>query len=135
MALNVADVKTTVKTTVQLGETTLDWVHSWGDMGGAPNEIDVTPTSSEVRMTVAGVIDQPQWTFNYYFTKEGYNAVEAMVESGESVNITVTFKDGDKMTNTGVVSSNYLTGGDVDSAVDAQATVNVNGKWKLVPKD
>lgn len=133
--LDIADVLTSVGCTVKLGETTIGWAYEFGDLGGEPENLDCTPLSAKVRMHKAGVIEQENWTVDYYYNKDDYDAIETLRKAGTSSAITVTFSDGTKFANTGKVTANYLTGQTVNGIAAAHVVVELGNADGWVKSD
>lgn len=130
--LDIADVLTSVGCTVTIGETTIGWAYEFGDLGGEPEGLDCTPLSAKVRMQKAGVVEQENWTLDYYYNKTDYDAIEALKTGGTSSAITITFADGTKFANNGKVTANYLTGQSVNGIAAAHAVIELSNQdgWK-----
>lgn len=131
--LDIADVLTSVGVTVKIGTSIIAWAHDVSDFGAQPEGLDCTPLSSKVHLEKSGVIEQEQWTVDYYFNEDDYNAIEALKGGTTSSNLEVAMNDGSKFTNKGTVSANYVSGFGVNGMVDAHAVVNLSGEWTFVP--
>jgi hypothetical protein len=139
--LNVADVLTSVGVSVKIGSSNamheILWAYSLGAFGGDKEQLDATPLISSVRINKSGLEDREAWTVEYYFNESDKSALDALVTSGAAgteSNIEVTWPDGSKETNTGVVTGNYITEVQVNGMLAARATVDLSGKWVHTPK-
>ena len=124
--LDISKILTSVGCTVAIGETTIAWAYEFGDLGGEPENLDCTPLSSKVRMNKAGVIEQENWTLDYYYNKADFDAIETLKKGGTSSPVIVTFSDGTKFENQGKVTANYLTGQTVNGIAAAHAVIELS---------
>lgn len=133
--LDIADVLTSVGCTVAIGDTTIGWAYEFGDLGGEPEGLDCTPLSAKVRMQKAGVTEQENWTLDYYYNKDDYDAIETLRKGSTSSKITITFSDGTKFENNGKVTANYLTGQSVNGVAAAHAVIELSNQEGWVKRD
>ena len=137
---DIADVLTSIGIEVKIGTTLIKWAHSFGDLGGEPEALDCTPLSALVRMQKAGLVEQENWTVDYWFNEEDYQAIETLKSAQGSTEISVTFHNagtgtGTKFTNSGVVRANYLTGQEVNQVAEGHAVIELSGAngWTMTP--
>ena len=128
-SLDIADAVLTVGATIKIGSTTVEWAVSTGDLGGTPSAIDCTPLASLVKLEKAGIQEQEQWEVTYVCNRTDMTAMYGKVGSTTSETIEVTLPNGDKLTNSGVVSANRLTGLQVNNRAEGVATINLSGAW------
>lgn len=141
--LDIADVLTSIGIEVKIGSTVIQWAHSFGDLGGEPEGLDCTPLSALVRMQKAGLVEQENWTVDYWFNEDDYSAIETLKSAQTSSTITVTFHNagsgsgstGTVFTNSGVVRANYLTGQEVNQVAEGHAVIELSGAngWVMTP--
>lgn len=133
--LDISKVLTSVGVTVKIGNVTIKWAHDFGDLGGEPEGLDCTPLSAKVKMQKAGLVEQDNWTVDYYYNNDDYQALETLKKADSVSDISVTFSDGTKFTNKGKVSANYLSGQGVNGIADAHAVVELSNPdgWNMTP--
>lgn len=115
----------------KLGNSDIDWVYEYDDMGADPEQVDATPLTSKVAMKKDGIIDQDNWTFRYYKNESDYDKIQALKAAKQTVAIAVTFEDGDTISNNGIVVSNYKQGGSSNGMQSMQVSIALNGEWTL----
>lgn len=130
-ALDIADVLTTVGEHVYVNGTEIFWAHSYGDLGGAPEGLDATPLSSNVKLEKAGLEEQEQWTIDFYWNADDYSTLQTAktASASASVNLKVEMNDGSYFSNTGTVNAVYKTGGSVNAMAEGHAVINLSGEW------
>lgn len=105
-----------------------------GEIGGEPNELDTTTFNDEVSTSIPGVQKQNAWTVDYFFGNDtetsDYRKLQNIAESKEAVPIEVSFPDGTKFTNSGVLS-NKINGVKVNELIGATASVSLSSKWTV----
>lgn len=136
--LDIADVLTSIGIEVKIGSTVINWAHSFSDLGGEPEGLDCTPLSSFVRLQKAGLVEQENWTVDYWFNEDDYSAIEALKNASSSSTVTVTFDKGSGttgtiFTNSGVVRANYLTGQEVNAVAEGHCVIELSGEWTMTP--
>ena len=109
----------------------IDWVYEYDDMGADPEQVDATPLTSKVAKKKDGVIDLDNWTFRYYKNASDYDKIQALKTAGESIAISITFEDGDIVSNTGKIVSHYKLGGSNNSMQSMQVSIALNSEWTL----
>ncbi len=104
-----------------------------GEIGAEAQELDTTTFNDSVSTSIPGVQKQSAWTLDYLYGNENdddYRALRALEEAGKPVAIEVSFPDGTKFANTGVVT-NKINGAKVNELITAVASFSLQGKWTV----
>lgn len=138
--LNIADALSTIGIQVRIiekpqsGDPTygqsdiVKWAHDVGDLGGTPETLDATPLASMVQMNKSGIQAQDQFNITYYYNDTDYALLDSLVN--KKVCIQIAMNNGTTVfNNTGTVTANYVTALSVNAVSDAQATIDLDGKW------
>ncbi len=130
--LHIDDVLTSVGVSVKLGKTTpveIHWCYTFNALGAEKETLDCTPLISTVKMNKSGLEDREAWALEYYFNETDKATLDAMVTSGDEVDIEITWNNGGKDTNKGVVTGNFIQDVQVNGMLTSKATVDLSGKW------
>lgn len=123
--LDIQDVLTSVGLHVKVGSTEVLWAHNFSDLGSTPAELDCTPFSATQQMTKSGVVQAGQWTLDYWFNEDDFDALETVKSAGNSVTIEI-IKGSVKLSNSGVLAANYLGGSGTNGVMEAHAVFNLS---------
>lgn len=126
---DIADVLTSVGTIVKVGDNIIKWAHTIADLGAEPESIDCTPLASKVSLSKAGVVQQDNWTIDYYYNKHDYDALETLKAETTSSPITVKYNDGTVFSNSGHVAANYASGHGTNEMFECHAVIELSGAW------
>lgn len=137
VTLNIADALSTIGIQVEIAETPqsgspsyslISWAHDVGDLGGTPETLDATPLASLVQMNKSGIQAQDQFNISYYYNDDDYELLDSLIN--KKVSLRISMNNGTTVfTNTGTVTANYVTALSVNAMSDAQATIDLDGKW------
>lgn len=93
--------------------------------------VDVTHLGSTVKKSKPGIPDNGEFTFSVLYDQNdsGQEAVESDFESGEEKNYRLVLNDDTPVMFTfpAIVTAHQVTGGGIDSPVQATVTLKVNG--------
>lgn len=104
-----------------------------GEIGAEAQELDTTTFDDDVSTSIPGVQKQSAWTVDYLYQNDDdddYRALTALEKEGEPVPIEVSFPDGTKFANTGMVT-NKINGAKVNELITAVASFSLQAKWTV----
>lgn len=134
--LHITDVLTSVGVSVKLGsgnsKTEIHWCYGFNALGGSKENLDCTPLVATHKMNKSGLEDREPWELEYYFNETDKATLDALVTSGAQgteADIEITWPNGGKDTNKGVVTGNYIQDVQVNGMLTAKATVDLSGSW------
>lgn len=94
-------------------------------MGSDPEKVDVTHLASAKKAYIAGIQDTDNMEFAIIYQGDNFKDVDALVKQGKSVDWTVTYADGLKVTFTGEPSYRF-DGVEVNQALGFNLVVVVS---------
>lgn len=112
---------------VKVGTTEIEGAYQFGDLGADAAELDVTPLSATHAQKIPGLVDDPAWELNYYYSDTDFQTIETAKSGGTSVNLSVEFPNGTTFTNTGMVASNFVTGTSTNQGIQCKASFTLGG--------
>ena len=124
--LNVSEVQTTVGIEIAVGDVTIKWANTAGDLGGEPETLDCTPLSATVQMNKTGIQSIANWTVDYFFNDTDFAALENNKKAATESNIVVKLPNGATFTNKGKCTANYATGVAVNGLLTAHAVFELS---------
>lgn len=134
--LRIGDVLTSVGVSVKLGTsnslTECHWCYSFTALGGQREQLDATPLVATHKMNKSGLEDREAWELEYYFNETDKAMLDALVASGlqgTEANIEITWANGGKETNRGIVTGNFIQDVQVNGMLTAKATIDLSDKW------
>ena len=115
-------------------------IKDFSDLGGEPEQIDVTTLSHKRHVYINGIEDADALTFTCNYTKETFTKLKAL--EGQSKEYAVWFggtEDEDTLTPTGEDGkfsftgqlSVYVNGGSVSEGVDMTVSISVSSDMKF----
>lgn len=116
------------------GQTTKEIaaVKSIPAMGSDPEKVDVTHLGSEKKAYIAGIQDTDNMEFAIIYQGDNFKDVDALVKTGKSVDWTVTYSDGLKVTFTGQPSYKF-DGVEVNQALGFNLVIVVSSGPNFIP--
>lgn len=108
---------------------------AFSDMGADAAQLDATKLTDTVNVYVPGVQNYDTWTVTYLFnnnlpTSDFRTLNKVMEDTTQPVDIEVDFSDGTVAKNTGIPSSNKVSGAAVNSMLSAVAAFMLQDKWE-----
>ncbi|QBC36799.1 phage tail tube protein [Lactococcus lactis] len=111
---------------------TIAAVKSIPAMGADPEKVDVTHLGSDKKAYIAGIQDTDNMEFAIIYQGDNFKDIDTLVKTGKSVDWTVTYSDGLKVTFTGQPSYKF-DGVEVNQALGFNLVVVVSAGPDFTP--
>ena len=119
---------------VKVNSVAMNYVTEIPDIGGKPDSLDATCMKDEMKKTVPGVQDTPDFEVTYLYdnsaTDSDYRVLKALEVAKNIVPIEISFPDGTKFSNTCYVTT-YVSGVGVNALVSAKLSCNLQSEWTV----
>lgn len=105
------------------------------DLGGEPEQVDVTTLADSNYHYIAGIKDFDALTFLFLYDNDeatsNYRVLRSLEEAGDELDWEIEFPDGTKFDFSGTVST-AIVGAGVNAALQFNATITLNSDLEVV---
>lgn len=114
--------------------TKIDSLISTPDLGGDPNNIDVTTLDDGNYRYIPGLLDYGSLDFTFLYdnssAESNYRILRGLEESGDVIYWQLTFPDGTAFTFSGQVTTK-VSGGEPDNRIEFVASIALNSSMEV----
>ena len=119
---------------VKVGDNSLNYVTSIGDIGGEPNMLDSTCLKDTMQHNVAGIQKTDSFEINFLFdnsdAQSDYRVLHGLETAKTEANVEIKMPDNTVFKSKGTVSVK-VSGASVDNLIEAVCSVALSEDWAV----